>query len=47
MAMILQIVFACLGICVAAVMKWHLTKKNKKLKADADALGVEFNPFTT
>ena len=47
MAMILQIVFACLGISVAAVMKWHLTKKNKKLKADADALGVEFNPFTT
>jgi hypothetical protein len=47
MAMILQIVFACLGIAVAAVMKWHLTKKNKKLKADADALGVEFNPFTT
>lgn len=47
MAMILQIVFACLGICVAAVMKWHLTKKNKKLKSEADALGVEFNPFTT
>lgn len=47
MAMILQIVFAGLGITIAAIMKWHLTKKNKKLKAEADALGVEFNPFIT
>ncbi|RBA09015.1 hypothetical protein FPRO05_07295 [Fusarium proliferatum] len=47
MAMILQIVFASLGITLASIIKWHLTKKNKKLKAEADRLGVDFNPFTT
>lgn len=47
MAMILQIVFAGLGITFAAIIRWHLTRKNKKLKEEADALGVEFNPFTT
>lgn len=46
MAMILQIVFAGLGITMAAIIKWHLTRKNKKLKQEADALGCDFNPFT-
>ncbi|SCO82537.1 related to putative tartrate transporter [Fusarium oxysporum] len=47
MAMILQIVFASLGITLASIIKWHLTRKNKKMKAEADRLGVDFNPFTT
>lgn len=47
MAMILQIGFASLGICLAAIIKWHLTRKNKKIRADADRLGIDFNPFTT
>jgi hypothetical protein len=47
MAMILQIVFACLGITLAAIMKWHLTKKNNKLRAEAEAVGAAFNPFIT
>lgn len=47
MAMILQIAFASMGIAVAATMKWHLTRKNKKLRAEAEALGVDFNPFIT
>ncbi|KAF4337462.1 hypothetical protein FBEOM_8657 [Fusarium beomiforme] len=47
MAMILQIVFASLGITLASIIKWHLTRKNKKMKVEADCLGVEFNPFTT
>lgn len=47
MAMILQIAFASLGICLAAIIKWHLTRKNKTIRADADRLGVPFNPFTT
>lgn len=47
MAMILQIVFASLGITLASIIKWHLTRKNKKMEAKADRLGVKFNPFTT
>ncbi|KAH6695060.1 major facilitator superfamily domain-containing protein [Plectosphaerella plurivora] len=47
MAMILQIVFASLGIALAAIIKWHLTRKNKKLREEAERLGVEYNPFTT
>ncbi|KAG5660381.1 hypothetical protein KAF25_002987 [Fusarium avenaceum] len=47
MAMILQIAFASLGICLAAIIKWHLTRKNKTIRADADRLGVAYNPFTT
>jgi MFS family permease len=47
MAMILQIVFACLGITLAAIIKWHLTKKNNKLRAEAEAVGAAFNPFIT
>ncbi|ETN45871.1 uncharacterized protein HMPREF1541_00052 [Cyphellophora europaea CBS 101466] len=47
MAMILQIVFASLGICLASLIKWHLTRKNRKLRSEAERLGVEYNPFTT
>ncbi|UPL00443.1 hypothetical protein LCI18_011377 [Fusarium solani-melongenae] len=47
MAMILQIVFAGLGIAVASVVKWHLTRKNKKLREEAERLGIDYNPFTT
>jgi hypothetical protein len=47
MAMILQITFAALGIAVASGMKWHLTRKNKKLRAEAELLGIAYNPFTT
>ncbi|KAF4993059.1 hypothetical protein FGRMN_6747 [Fusarium graminum] len=47
MAMILQIAFASLGICLASIIKWHLTRKNKQIRADADRLGTVFNPFTT
>jgi hypothetical protein len=28
-------------------MKWHLTKKNNKLRAEAEAVGAAFNPFIT
>lgn len=47
MAMILQIVFAGLGITLATVIKWHLSKKNKKLRSEAERLGIDYNPFTT
>ena len=44
MAMILQIVFAGLGITLASIIKWHLTRKNKKLRAEAERLGIDYNP---
>jgi hypothetical protein len=47
MAMILQIVFAGLGIALASTIKWFLTRKNKKIRSEADRLGIDFNPFTT
>lgn len=47
MAMCLQIGFASLGITLAAIIKWHLTRKNKKLREEAERLGVDYNPFTT
>ncbi|KAK0384640.1 hypothetical protein NLU13_8726 [Sarocladium strictum] len=47
MAMILQIGFASVAIALASAMKWHLTKKNKRLRAEAESLGIPYNPFTT
>lgn len=47
MAMCLQIGFASLAICLASVLKWNLTRKNKKLRAEADTLGITYNPFMT
>lgn len=47
MAMILQIVFAGLGITLASIIKWHLSRKNKKMREQADLYGIDFNPFTT
>jgi predicted MFS family arabinose efflux permease len=47
MAMILQIAFASLGIAMAAIIKWQLTRKNKKLRSEAERLGIDYNPFTT
>lgn len=47
MAMILQIVFAGLGAGLAGTIKWHLTRKNKKLREQAEQYGSDYNPFTT
>lgn len=47
MAMCLQIGFACAAIGIASVIRWHLKRKNNKLRSEAEAMGVDFNPFTT
>lgn len=47
MGFILQMAFACLGAITAGGMKWHLTKRNKKLRSEADYVGADFNPFIT
>ncbi|KAJ4991056.1 major facilitator superfamily transporter [Stagonosporopsis vannaccii] len=47
MAMILQIVFAGLTLCMAFTSKTYLKKQNKKLKAASDQTGSFYNPFTT
>ena len=47
MAMILQIVFAGLTLCMAFASKTYLTRQNKKLKAASDQTGSFYSPFTT
>ncbi|KAJ0332487.1 hypothetical protein COL922a_011465 [Colletotrichum nupharicola] len=47
MAMILQIVFAGLTLCMAFTSKTYLRRQNKKLRAVADDTGAMYNPFTT
>ncbi|KAF3046103.1 hypothetical protein E8E12_011107 [Didymella heteroderae] len=47
MAMILQIVFASLTLCMAFTSKTYLGRQNKKLKEMSNQTGSFYNPFTT
>ncbi|KAF3052176.1 hypothetical protein E8E11_006435 [Didymella keratinophila] len=47
MAMILQIVFAGLTLCMAFTSKTYLRRQNKKLKKLSNQTGSFYNPFTT